>query len=243
MTALSWFTAGRATARQVCRSSVMIAAGAGYAAVWAVSSGGGYTHAPSAALVTLAAAHNPAAHAAASVLGLTVPLTAMVGTFVGQQSLFRHRRALLAASPDATWTRAAYWFAVVLGLAVGTTLLGSSLPAAAELLIDPMGAVLWLVPAAMAISGLQALVGEITRQPLAGLVVGALWLMVSFGAEHLATLRFPRPVAVLMVTPATVYPLGGALLAVNLFTGGLGLLLWAAAAAGAHYYRRQGWDV
>ena len=122
-------------------------------------------------------------------------------------------------------------------------MVGSAVPSAAGFLIAPDRLFLWLLPSAVAVSGLQAFTGELSRQPLAGLVAGALWLVVSFGVENLLSLTTSHPVAVFMLTPATTYPLGRALQAVNLLTGGLGLLLWAAAAATAHYYRRQGWDV
>ncbi len=243
MTGPSWFTAGRGVLHQVCRSPAIVAAGVGSAAVWLVSRSGGNTQVPAAAMVTLVAVHHTAAHVAATVLGLAVPIAAVVVTLVGQQTLLQHRRALMAAFPDATGTRSAHWFVVMIGVAVGVTMVGSALPSAVGLLVGPAPILWWLLPGAIAITGLQVFTGEITRQPFAGLATGILWMVVSFGAENLVSIRPPHPVALLMLTPATTYPRSGGLQHTDLLTVGLGVLFWAAATAVAHYNRKQGWDV
>ena len=242
MRGAGWYASWRGVARQAWRSPAVFAAGGVPAAVWLVGRAPGFTKASWAALVPLRAADKVGAHEAATILGLLVPLVAMAVVLVGQENLSGHRRALLAALPDRTWTRFIQGFLTVLLWAGLSALMATILPYSAHLIIAPDQALIWLLPAVLAVSGMQTLLGESSRQPLVGLAAAFLWLAISFVAENIPS-RPLNAMAVLMLTPATVYPVSPTLWRSALLTGALGVLMWIAALGVGHYHRKKGWDV
>ena len=195
------------------------------------------------ALINPAAAADAGAHAAAALLGLSGPVTALSVVLVGEQTLLERRRALYAVFPDLTASRAAQWAISACALATGATALAVAYPVASGILASPFLALAWILPAAMAASGLQVLVAEAVREPLAGCLTGGAWLLVSYVAENVPALRPPEPVPLLMLTPATVYPPGASLWHSSAVTMAVAIILWMAALAVAGHYRARGWDV
>ena len=215
---------------------------AGAVAVLLASRMGAHGAPAPAALIPAAATADVGAHAAASLLGLLGPVAALTVVLATEQTLLQRRRALLAAFAARTVSRTTEGALSAVVLAAAAVVLAGSYPAAFNILVSPLSALLWILPACMAVAGLGALVSEAVREPLAGFLAGLAWLFVSYVVENVPAFRPSHPIAFVTLTPATVYPREVSLWHSGALTTGAAVVLWLFAAVVAGRFRARGWD-